>query len=93
MNIPTIFHFKPRLSPFNVTLWGLQILATLAFLVAGPLKLMANPINIQALVNFDATQWFFYLSGSVGGLKLLKQTHEAIVQPRKLCPNMNHVNK
>jgi hypothetical protein len=96
MNIRTFLYLKQPASAFNLTLWGLQILATLSFIIAGPLKFFVNPLTIKLLANFDAAQWFFYLSGSVGGLQLLKQTREAmshIFTHHKLCPNLNHINK
>jgi len=55
-------------------LWGLQILAALAFLAAGTFKLIGNPMMVDVFAQIGIGQWFRYFTGIVevaGALALL----------------------
>jgi putative oxidoreductase len=54
--------------------WGLQILAALAFLAAGSLKLIGNPMMVEIFDKVGIGQWFRYVTGLIeviGGLSVL----------------------
>ncbi|HWE95021.1 MAG TPA: DoxX family protein [Tepidisphaeraceae bacterium] len=64
----------PKRSFFNTALWVLQILAALAFLAAGTMKLMGGQEVVAMFDKLGLGQWFRYVTGGMevlGGLLLL----------------------
>ena len=65
----------------NLTIWGVQILAGLAFLAAGGSKLSGATEMVEMFEKIGFGQWFRYLTGSlevVGGVLLLLPRTAAI---------------
>jgi putative oxidoreductase len=66
---------------FNLTIWGVQILAALAFLAAGGSKLAGAPAMVEMFEKIGFGQWFRYLTGSlevVGSVLILLPRTAAI---------------
>ena len=58
----------------SVTAWTLQILAALAFLIAGSMKLVGDEMQVETFEEIGVGQWFRYLTGFlelVGALLIL----------------------
>jgi putative oxidoreductase len=47
----------------NLTLWGIQIITALAFLVVGGSKLTSAPAMVQLFEKVGFGQWFRYVTG------------------------------
>ena len=65
----------------NLTIWGVQILAALAFLVAGGSKVSGAPVMVDMFEKIGFGQWFRYVTGSLevaGALLLLVPRTAAI---------------
>jgi uncharacterized membrane protein YphA (DoxX/SURF4 family) len=65
----------------NFTIWGVQILAALAFLAAGGSKLSGAPAMVEMFEKIGFGQWFRYVTGSLevaGALLLLLPRTAAI---------------
>jgi putative oxidoreductase len=59
----------------HFVLWGLQIIAALAFLAAGTFKLIGAQQMVDVFQQIGVGQWFRYVTGTVevvGGLALLR---------------------
>ena len=65
----------------NLTLWGVQALAALAFLAAGGSKLSGAPAMVEMFAKIGFGQWFRYVTGSlevIGAVLLLLPRTAAI---------------
>jgi putative oxidoreductase len=49
----------------NLTIWGVQILAALAFLAAGGSKLSGAPAMVEMFEKIGFGQWFRYVTGAL----------------------------
>jgi uncharacterized membrane protein YphA (DoxX/SURF4 family) len=49
----------------NLTIWGVQILAALAFLAAGGSKLSGAPAMVEMFEKIGFGQWFRYVTGAM----------------------------
>jgi hypothetical protein len=49
----------------NIGLWALQILTAAAFLLAGAVKLMSQPMMVENFEKLGVGQWFRYLTGAI----------------------------
>lgn len=62
----------------NATAWTLQILAGLAFLTAGLMKLVGDEMQVETFEEIGMGQWFRYLTGALellgAGLILFPRT-------------------
>ena len=50
---------------WNIALWSLQILTSVAFLSAGFIKLSGNPLMVEEFEHIGIGQWFRYATGTI----------------------------
>lgn len=50
---------------WNIALWILQVLTSVAFLSAGFIKLSGNPLMVEEFGKIGLGQWFRYLTGAI----------------------------